>query len=376
MIDILIIGAGPYGFSLAAHAKERGLNYKIIGFPMDFWKSTMPQNMYIRTPPSFVQFSEPNGKLTLKRFSKETGAPIDTPLPRETFIHYSEWFIQKTGVEFVTELVTEIKKLEDVFEVKTDHGNSFIAKNVIVATGIGGYKYIPDLFKDLPSHLVSHTSGYTNFTPFKGKDVAVIGSGQSAWEAAALLHQEGAKPELFYRSSNVSYSGSSFAERILKALGNIYYQLPKKAKQALGNSQPTVAHFLCPLVEKKVKETSGVSVKEVSIVHDDQVKMTLSNGDERVVDHIILATGFHFDLEKIPFFSDSMKSMISREEDSHYPRLSANFESSLPGLYFAGTITSYSHGPTFKFILGLDKTANTIIPSIVFNKTGFKACCA
>ena len=43
MIDVAIIGAGPYGLSIAAHLKERGLEFRVFGRPMHTWLEQMPQ---------------------------------------------------------------------------------------------------------------------------------------------------------------------------------------------------------------------------------------------------------------------------------------------------------------------------------------------
>jgi len=38
--DLLIIGAGPFGLSLAAYAAHLGIEHAIVGEPMAFWKAT------------------------------------------------------------------------------------------------------------------------------------------------------------------------------------------------------------------------------------------------------------------------------------------------------------------------------------------------
>ena len=47
--NLLIIGAGPFGLSMAAHARAQGIDYLIVGKPMDFWKSNMPAGMLLRS---------------------------------------------------------------------------------------------------------------------------------------------------------------------------------------------------------------------------------------------------------------------------------------------------------------------------------------
>ena len=47
--DLLITGAGPFGLSVAAYAAHRGLNYRCVGAPMEFWRASMPKGMYLRS---------------------------------------------------------------------------------------------------------------------------------------------------------------------------------------------------------------------------------------------------------------------------------------------------------------------------------------
>ncbi len=61
MKDLVIIGAGPYGISLAAHATKAVLDVEICGYTMDFWKRKMPPQMFIRTLLEYTSFSDPDG---------------------------------------------------------------------------------------------------------------------------------------------------------------------------------------------------------------------------------------------------------------------------------------------------------------------------
>ena len=38
MKNVAIIGAGPYGLSIAAHLRSLGVDYRIFGRPLDTWK--------------------------------------------------------------------------------------------------------------------------------------------------------------------------------------------------------------------------------------------------------------------------------------------------------------------------------------------------
>ncbi|WP_029192529.1 NAD(P)-binding domain-containing protein [Paenibacillus harenae] len=371
MFDVIIIGAGPYGISLASYAVQQGLSYKLIGHPMDFWKTQMPQNMFIRTPYELVQFPHPRNKFSIQQFAKETGTPLSDPLPRPVFVDYALWYAQRTGVAFTAELVIHVNKNAEHFVVETDQGSSFEAQNVVVAAGVRHFKYIPGLFRNLSSSLASHTLGYTDFNLFKGKRVAVIGSGQSAWEAAALLHQAGASAELIYRRERPVYGGGKYQEIVLRSIGNIFFSLPhfiKKKLLHIGTATVPIARFLRQYVEGKVNQHSGVTIEGVSEANG-KAQLRLSNGRKDYFDHVIVASGYNINLDKLPFIGNNLKQSISREEGHDvFPKLHASFESSVPGLYFAGPLSAHSHGPTFRFILGLKKTAETITFAIIKTK--------
>jgi cation diffusion facilitator CzcD-associated flavoprotein CzcO len=188
MVDLIIIGAGPYGISLAAHAKACGLSYILLGRPMHFWKEQMPQSMFIRTNPRYISFSDRDDALTIERFSRETNVPLESPFPRPAFVDYAFWFARHAQIAFTPELAVTLGRLHDGFSVITETGNRLSGRHVVVATGLQHFSHIPEELNGLPAELLSHTFGQTEFSRFKGQRVAVIGSGQSAWEAAALLH--------------------------------------------------------------------------------------------------------------------------------------------------------------------------------------------
>ncbi|SFL21639.1 Lysine/ornithine N-monooxygenase [Paenibacillus sp. 1_12] len=370
MLDLIIIGVGPYGISLAAHASAHGLTYKLLGYPMHFWKNQMPQEMFIRTNPISIGLSDPQTMYTLERFSEETGVEITTPLPRPVFVEYAFWFAAKTNVVFTQEYVTQLQPLnsnQDGYSVITENGQVYSAHNVIVATGLQHYAYIPEVFKGISSELVSHTFGYSSFSSFSGKKVAVIGSGQSAWEAAALLHLADSECELLYRREAPNYSVKAATGIELIELASTFYDLPLEKKQERW-VQPagSIASFLRPYVDGKIRETAHVSVELATTTANGKLYLKLTNGEHRIVDHVLTATGFRIDLDRVPFLDQQLLQRIQREDDgfAQFPLLDAHFQSSLQGLYFAGPLSSHTHGPAFRFIAGLNKACNSIIPEM------------
>jgi thioredoxin reductase len=67
-------------------------------------------------------------------------------------------------------------------------------------------------------------------------------------------------------------------------------------------------------------------------------------------DHLIAATGYHTDVRRLPFLDAGILSGLSLVETS--PALSANFESSVPNLFFAGVTAANTFGPLLRFACG------------------------
>ncbi len=47
--DVAIIGAGPYGLSLAAHLAAANVSVRVFGQPMQFWRTNMPEGMVLKS---------------------------------------------------------------------------------------------------------------------------------------------------------------------------------------------------------------------------------------------------------------------------------------------------------------------------------------
>jgi cation diffusion facilitator CzcD-associated flavoprotein CzcO len=47
--DIVIVGAGPYGLSVAAHVRRHGRPFRIFGSPTRSWRSNMPDGMFLKS---------------------------------------------------------------------------------------------------------------------------------------------------------------------------------------------------------------------------------------------------------------------------------------------------------------------------------------
>jgi cation diffusion facilitator CzcD-associated flavoprotein CzcO len=97
-IETMIVGAGPYGLSIASHLRAAKCDFRIIGKPMEFWRRHMPAGMILKSEAFASNLSDPQQQYTLQKFRLQRGAPYQrsgVPLPRSDFLEYAHWFIQR-----------------------------------------------------------------------------------------------------------------------------------------------------------------------------------------------------------------------------------------------------------------------------------------
>jgi cation diffusion facilitator CzcD-associated flavoprotein CzcO len=90
--EVTVIGAGPYGLSVAAHLKAAGVDVRIHGRPMEFWADKMPAGMLLRSPRVASNLSDPSASHTIGAFESANGITPGAPIPLETFVDYGQWF--------------------------------------------------------------------------------------------------------------------------------------------------------------------------------------------------------------------------------------------------------------------------------------------
>src|ERR1700748_2692126 len=182
IVDVAIIGAGPYGLSLAAHLAGHGVDFRIFGNPMHTWRTSMPEGMVLKSEGNASDLYDPAGKLTLKRCCADRGLPykdIGYPIPLQTFIDYGVAFQQRFVPRLEDRIVTAVKPAAYGFDLQLQDGEVAAARRVVVAAGIRDYEYMPPKLAALPQGLASHSAQHVTVGQFAGKDVAIIGGGAS-----------------------------------------------------------------------------------------------------------------------------------------------------------------------------------------------------
>jgi FAD-dependent urate hydroxylase len=387
--DVAVVGAGPYGLSLAAYLRNRRVACHVFGKTMDSWRRHMPRGMFLKSEGFASSFGDPHGPFRLARFCAEFGreyGDYGVPVDLETFIDYGRWF-QKSLVPDVDDVeVRRVARSNSGFSLELADGRAMHARRVVVACGFPRFRHVPAELRHLPSELVSHTADLDDVSALAGDDVVVLGAGQSALESAALLAEGGAVPTLVSRTPQLKWAPEPEPERGRRALSkrvrwpisglgagwptwacaNVplgFRLLPWKrrvrlVKEILG---PSGAWWLRDRLEGAIPVLTGHSLVESSVV-DGRARLVLSaNGGapvEIVTKHVLAATGYRVDVDRLELLDPVIRADVRRVAGA--PELSSTFESSVPGLYFAGLAAAHSFGPLLRFVCGSDFTTRRI----------------
>ena len=204
-LDAAVIGAGPYGLSCAAHLRARGLDVHVLGRPMDLWERRMPVGMFLRSSWEASTISDPDGMLSLDAYDAERATPIPRPIPLEDYVGYGRWFQRHAVPDLDTRRVVVVQRAQPGFRLELDDGSALAARRVVIATGPAEFARRPPVLGGLPAPYVRHAIDVRFLDEYRDRRTVVIGSGQSAIELAALLHEAGAEVEVIARAGQVRW---------------------------------------------------------------------------------------------------------------------------------------------------------------------------
>lgn len=396
MADVVVVGAGPYGLSIAAHLREAGVGVRVFGDLMASWRKHMPAGMYLKSTPDASSLSAPKPGSTIFDYCAEIGSEALTredAIPIDLFIDYGMWFAARHVPDVEPDQVVALSRAGREFDVELASGESLRTDTVIVACGVIPYAYTPPELLALgpngPSRdgVLSHTAQHADLSGFAGRRVAVVGGGQSALENAALLAESGAEVHVLVRSPQVLWGevpdpgpatrmhrlvkppsalGEGWSARSLSGAPGMVRYLPARARLALVKSVlgPSGAWWLRDRVEGRVDIRAGVTVTSAVARADGGARLSLvardgnGNGGVLDVDHVMAATGYRVGLDALGFLAPELRSSLRCVAGS--PLLNASFESSVPGLYFSGLTAAATFGPLLRFVHGAAFAATRI----------------
>ena len=192
--DVAIIGAGPYGLSLAAHLRAKDVDFRIFGKAMDTWRSHMPKNMMLKSEGFASNLSAPDTQSTLKSFCLSHSVPYadrGLPIKLADFIAYADWFRSRHVPNLEESQVSSLERAGNHFLLELESGERLSADKVVLAVGVSWYSHIPTELSHLPSEMVSHSYDHRTVDQFKGQEVIVLGAGASAINLAYEIGPSG-----------------------------------------------------------------------------------------------------------------------------------------------------------------------------------------
>jgi thioredoxin reductase len=402
---IVVIGAGPYGLSVTAHLRGRGVETRVFGRVLDTWRNHMPEGMLLKSAPSASSLSDASARTTIGAYKLGTGAPPYREhdiVSRADFVAYGEWFAAREVPDVEDARVVRVARTHDGFEVELDTGEHVPATSVIVAVGIMPFAYTPPSLANLADGapaldaLCSHSSQHRDMQRLAGRRVAIIGAGQSALELATLCHEAGGDPTVIARRPRLLWGGPpeestrridlrrkpssplgpGYSLRACSSGAGFVRYLPSNARLALVRRVlgPSGAWWLRDRFEGIVPVRTGSQV--VNAIPDGEgvtLELQTLEGtpDKLEVDHVIAATGYRVNVDAIDALDPRLRSGIRRVAGA--PALGPTFESSVPGLYFAGQSAAATFGPLMRFVAGTDFAARRIANAVTRQRRSVSA---
>jgi hypothetical protein len=370
--------------SAGAHLKAKGLGVRVFGEPMEFWANKMPAGMLLRSPRVASNISDPRSAHTLGSFEAETGRKPGEFTTLETFVEYGRWFHSQLGPTVDRRTIASVSCQDSVFTLALTDGNEITSRRVVVAAGIGPFQKRPAAFAEIQSDRVSHCYDGRRISDFAGKKVAVIGAGQSSLESAALLHEAGAQVEVVARQTILHWVGMHGWLHHLGPLSAVLYSshdvgpagisrlvaspelmsyVPLQLRDKIRTRavRPAGSRWL-PARLEKVRITMERTVAAAEDMGNLGIRLRLDDGSERLVDHVLLGTGYRVDISRYAFVSGELLKGLRLLDGS--PRLTKGFGSSVPGLHFIGAAAARQFGPLLYFVAGTDSTSRSLASSV------------
>ena len=266
------------------------------------------------------------------------------PLSLAFYREYAEWFQEVKGIRTRSLRVTRLDESDGRLQATLDDGTVLTAERVLLALGFAPFAHIPDELAALvPAERSSHTCDCVAPDRFAGQRVLIVGGRQSAFELAALLAEAGATAvHVCHRHETPAFVASdwSWVEPLLERIGNEpgwYRGLSDAERESLNarfwaEGRLKLEPWLGPRVHRE-----AITIRpRTRVVGCEQrasaLRVRLDTGETVEVDHVLYATGYKVDLERVPLLkAGNLLDRIACRDGS--PVLDDYLQTTVPGLF-------------------------------------------
>jgi thioredoxin reductase len=384
MRDVAIIGAGPYGLSLAAHLASAQVDHRIFGTAMQSWAQSMPKGMHLKSEGFASTLYDGQRRFSFGRYCAEQGLPyadLGQPVRLADFTAYGRAFQQRFVPGLEPKQAVEIRRSGDKFVVRFDDGEVTPFRRVVLAVGITHFRHVPPVLGALPDTVLTHASDHHDMSRFAGRSVAVVGGGSSATDCAAALIEAGARVQIVTRKPALKFHpgpqprrlydrirwpvttiGSGWRAVFCAHMPLVFHAMPQGFRHEVTRRYlgPVSCWFTRATVEGHATVHASARIRHATASDGRALLAVERDGSETTleVDHVIAATGYKVDVERLGFLDPSLRSEIRQADRT--PVLSRTFESSVPGLFFVGVASANCFGPLVRFACGAEFTAGRL----------------
>lgn len=282
VVDVLVIGSGPAGSTAAVYAKRGGFNVVVL------------------------EGYEPGGLLT--KTTEVENWPGNTTIMGPDLVDNMRNHAMHFGAEYIFDSVMSVDASVYPFVVKTDFEHTFHALSLIVATGATPKKLGIEGEEEYWGRGVT-TCAICDAPFYKGKDVIVVGGGDSAAEEAMQLSSYARSITIMVRKDQMR-AAQSMQER-LKNYNNITVRYNVEVVAIKGN---------------------GDSVTHINVLYNQMDKVVTEE-----IDGVFLAIGH---TPNATFLNDQ----VALSDHGHIVLQERSQKTSVPGIFAAGDVED----PTYR----------------------------
>ena len=371
--DLLVVGAGPYAYSAASCARDHGIDTRVVGLPMSFWREQMPTDMFLRSGPDW--HLDTAGEHTFAAYFEDRGLSRaeNDPVPIAVFLDHTDWFRAQKGFDVDERHVDTLEVDGEGFLATMEDGSTITAEKVLAAPGIRHFTALPAWHEGVPEHRRAHTCDLVDFDGLAGARVVVVGGRQSAYEWAALLCDHGAASvDVVHRHPAPTFERVSwefvnpYVEQTLAQRG-WWRSLSADEQRAIALEfwqvgRLTLEPWLTPRLTPDVV-TVHASCEVVEVEEGDEASVLgLTDGSRLTADFVVFASGYRADIGRVPYLEPLLDDLAVADG---FPQLSEGFETSVPGLFMTGFASTRDFGPFYGFTKGCPSSASLAVAEML-----------